>query len=278
MQHARQLAVTMMMLTALLLLGACGTTGITQIPQITIKAHDYSFEAPAQIEAGLVSIRLENEGQEPHHVQLVRLNDGVTMEQLQATLQQGPEAALPLVTLDGGPGVVPSGKSQQVTVELTPGHYLLMCFVPGPDGIPHLAKGMMAPLEVVSGAEQREVSEPKANGLVRMLDFSFVLPTEIKAGPQVWKVTNEGQQPHEIALIKLAQGKTIADVQAFMQAPTGAPPFEDAGGLQGIDPGESGWLNLDLQPGNYVALCHIPDPASGKAHEELGMVLPFSVN
>ena len=278
MQHVRQLAVTMMMLTALLLLGACGTIGTTQMPQITIKAHDYSFEAPAQIEAGLVSIRLENEGQEPHHVQLVRLNDGVTMEQLQATLQQGPEAALPLVTLDGGPGVVPSGKSQQVTVELTPGHYVLACLVPGPDGIPHLAKGMMAPLEVVSGAEQREVSEPKANGLVRMMDFSFVLPTEIKAGPQVWKVTNEGQQPHEIALIKLAQGKTVADVQAFMQAPTGAPPFEDAGGLQGIEAGESGWLNLDLQPGNYVALCHIPDPASGKAHEELGMVLPFSVN
>jgi hypothetical protein len=277
MKHVKQLAVTMMMLTALLLLGACGTAGNTQIPQITIKTHDYSFEAPAQIEAGLVSIRLENEGQEPHHVQLVRLNDGVTMEQLQAKLQQGPEAALPLVTLDGGPGVVPSGKSQQVTVELTPGYYVLLCFVPSPDGIPHLAKGMVAPLEVVSGAE-REVSEPKANGLVRMLDFSFVLPTEIKTGPQVWKVSNDGQQPHEIALIKLAQGKTMADVQAFMQAPTGAPPFEDAGGLQGIDPGESAWLNLDLQPGNYVALCHIPDPASGKAHEELGMVLPFSVN
>ena len=63
-----------------------------------------------------------------------------------------------------------------------------------------------------------------------------------------------------------------------IKAKDGAPPFEDAGGLQGIDPGESGWLNLDLQPGNYVALCHIPDPASGKAHEELGMVLPFSVN
>jgi hypothetical protein len=277
MQHNRMTMIALVV-AALVVLSACGTATTSEIPQVTIKANDYSFEAPAQIEAGLVSILIENEGLEPHHVQLVRLNDDVTMEQFQATLQQGPEAALPLVTLDGGPGVVPSGKSQQVTVELTPGHYVLLCFVPSPDGVPHLAKGMMARLEVVAGSEQREVSEPKADGTVRMLDFSFVLPSEIKAGPQVWKVTNEGQQPHELALIKLGQGKTMQDVVAFMQSPGGAPPFEDAGGLQGIDPGESGWVNLDLQPGNYVALCHIPDPASGKAHEELGMVLPFAVN
>ena len=278
MKRFSPIAVTMMLFSTLILAACSGIPGAAQPANITIKAHDYSFEAPAQIEAGLVSITLENEGQEPHHVQLARLNDDVTMEQFQAMLQQGPEAALPLVTLDGGPGVLPSGKSQQVTVELTPGHYVLLCFVPSPDGVPHLAKGMITPLEVVAGAEERQVSEPKADGTVRMLDFSFVLPSEIKAGPQVWEVTNEGQQPHEIALIKLAEGKTMVDVQAFMHSPAGAPPFEDAGGLQGIDSGETAWVNLDLQPGNYAALCHIPDPASGRAHEELGMVLPFAVN
>lgn len=278
MQYINRMTVTMLIMAALLVLSACATAGVSQTSQVTIKARDYSFEAPAQIEAGLVSIRMENEGQEPHHVQLVRLNDGVTMEQFQAAIQQGPEAALPLVTLAGGPGVVPGGKSQQVTVELDPGHYILLCLVPGTDGIPHLAKGMMAALEVVDKGNRADVQEPKADQTVRTLDFSFILPPEIKAGPQVWKVINEGKQPHELALIRLADGKTMGDVAAFMQAPSGPPPFEDAGGLQGIDPGESGWLNLDLQPGNYVALCHIPDPASGKAHEELGMVMPFSVN
>jgi uncharacterized cupredoxin-like copper-binding protein len=278
MRHSNRIALALFVMAASFVPAACGIAGTAQIPQVTIKTHDYSFEAPAQIEAGLVSITMENEGQEPHHVQLVRLNDGVTTEQFQAALQQSPEAAMPLVSFAGGPGVVPPGQSQQVDVELNPGHYFLLCLVPSSDGIPHLAKGMLAPLEVVAPTAQASASEPKADSAVRLLDFSFVLPSEINAGRHVWKVTNEGKQPHELALIKLADGKTMQDVATFMQSPSGPPPWVDAGGLQAIDPGESGWVNLDLQPGNYVALCHVPDPASGKAHEEMGMVMPFTVN
>jgi len=278
MKRVTQVGSVLMLGLVLLGLSACSSTGANQIPQITIKASDYAFEAPAQVEAGLASIVIENQGQEPHHAQLVRLNDGVSMEQFQAALQQGPEAALPLVTLDGGPGVVPPGKSQRVTVRLSPGQYVLLCLVPSADGVPHLAKGMMAPMQVVEAKNPAQVQVPQADGTARLLDFSFVLPANVKAGQQVWTIANEGQQPHELALVRLADGKTMQDVAAFMQAPNGPPPFEDAGGMQGIDPGETAWLNLDLQPGNYVALCHIPDPASGKAHEELGMVMPFSVN
>jgi uncharacterized cupredoxin-like copper-binding protein len=219
-----------------------------------------------------------NKGQEPHHVQLARLNDGVTMEQFQTALQQGPEAALPLVTLTGGVGVIASGQSQEVMVELTPGQYVLLCFVSGHDNVPHLAKGMIASMEVVEGTGQARASEIKSAGTVKLLDFSFVLPAEIKAGQQVWQIDNQGGQGHEFILVKLAEGKTMADVAAFMESPHGAPPFEFAGGLQGIAPGASGWLTLDLQPGNYVAMCHIPDPATGHAHTELGMVMPFRVN
>jgi uncharacterized cupredoxin-like copper-binding protein len=278
MQQFNRIALALFAMAASFALAACGIASTAQIPQITIKTHDYSFEAPAQIEAGLVSITMQNEGQEPHHAQLVRLKDGVTTEQFQAALQQSPEAVMPLVSFAGGPGVIPPGQSQQVDVELKPGHYFLLCLVPDADGIPHLAKGMLAPMEVVAPTAQTSASEPKSDGTVRLLDFSFVLPSEIKAGRHIWKVSNEGEQPHELALIKLADGKTMQDVAAFMQTPSGPPPWVDAGGFQAIDPGESAWVDLDLQPGNYVALCHVPDPTSGKAHEEMGMVLPFSVN
>lgn len=278
MQNLKQITTTILMLFVILALVACGGAAkAQQATKVIIKAHDYSFEAPTQIEAGLVSINLENEGQEPHHVQLARLNDGVSVEQFQIALQQNPEAALSLVTWAGGPGVVDFGGSQEVTVELTAGTYMLLCFVPSPDGVPHLAKGMVASLEVVDNQDQTGVQPPKADATVKMDDFAFVLPAEIKAGPQVWQIDNQGQQPHEIALIKLAEGKTMEDVGAFMAAPDGPPPFADVGGLQGIDPGESGWVNLNLTSGEYVALCHIPDPVSGKPHTELGMVALFSV-
>jgi uncharacterized cupredoxin-like copper-binding protein len=282
----KQLLITLAILAIAILLSACGSAiastpagSDAAIPEITIKAADYSFEVSDQIEAGLVKLTLVNDGEELHHAQIIRLNDGVTMEQFQTALQQGPEVALPLITLVGGPGVVDPGLQSQVILELMPGQYVLLCFIPGHDGVPHLAKGMIRPIEVVAHTDHDHpsVSEPKADAVVKLLDFSFVLPSEIKAGEQLWQVVNEGQQPHEIAIMKLAEGKTMADVQAFMQAPQGAPPFASVGGFQAINPDASGWLHLNLEPGNYVAICHVPDPASGHAHAELGMVMPFIV-
>jgi hypothetical protein len=276
-----QLLIILAILLMALLLSACGPAANSQaasqaqIPQIMIKAADFSFDAPAQIEAGLVSITLENDGQESHHAQLVRLNDGVTLEQFQSALHEGPEA-FSMVTWAGGPGTVAPGRRQQVTVKLSAGQYVLLCFIPSQDNVAHLDKGMVRPIEVVAPKTQASISEPKADAMVKLLDFSFVLPPEVKAGRQVWKIVNEGQQAHEIDLIKLAEGKAMADVNAFMQSPHAAPPFEDAGGFVAIEPGEAGWLHLDLEPGEYVALCFVPDE-EGKSHTEHGMVLSFSV-
>ncbi|RIK41801.1 MAG: hypothetical protein DCC55_10885 [Chloroflexi bacterium] len=247
---------------------------------VQIVTKDHLFEAPAEIEGGWVTVKSRNEGAEPHHVQLAQLNDGVTFEAFVEALQQGPEVAFPLMSLAGGPGPLDTGGEAVVTVELAPGNYVLADFLPSADGVPHIAKGMLAPLTVVApanGADDVTVALPEVAGEVKLMSFSFVLPQEIQAGEQVWKVTNEGDQWHEISLIKLAEGKTMMDVTHWMHAPDGPPPFTNVGGMQGLDPGESAYLHLDLTPGEYVGLCHIPDPASGKEHAELGMVMPFTV-
>ena len=67
------------------MLGGCQVitptaTTDTAIPQYTILASEYAFDVPDKIEAGLVSVTLDNVGHEPHHAQFARLNDGVTME------------------------------------------------------------------------------------------------------------------------------------------------------------------------------------------------------
>jgi hypothetical protein len=271
--------VMVIVLSAYVVAAASQATTGAPIPEITIKAADYSFEAPAQIEAGPVVLTLVNNGQETHHAQLARLNQGVTMDKFLATLKEDPEATMPMLTFVGGPGLLDPGLSQQVTLELTPGQYVLLCFIPAHDGVPHLAKGMIAPIQVVGHTDHIHAHAPqlKADMTVKLRDFEFPLPSQIKAGKQVWQILNEGSQPHEIELIKLVEGKTIEDVQAFMHSPNGAPPFTSIGGFQAITPGQSGWLNLDLEPGNYVALCFVPNPETGKPHIEHGMVLPFSV-
>jgi hypothetical protein len=274
-----QRAVAGAALSVVLLLGGCQAQAATQpaaIPTITITAKDHSFELPQQVEAGLVTIEFENQGQEVHHAQLLQLNDGVTVEQFGAALQEGPAAALALVTPAGGPGPVQPGGEQRVTVELEPGPHVLICIVPGADGVPHIAKGMMAQLQVVE-SKAAAVQAPQVDGEATLLDFSFTLPETIRAGKQTWKISDQGEQPHELILVKLAEGKTIADVQQWMHQPAGAPPFIFAGGMQAIDAGESAYLHLNLAPGNYVAICYLPDPASGQEHAALGMVMPFTV-
>ena len=263
-------------IAAALLSGCSGVTRAPQPAELTVVAKDFSYDLPAQLDAGLTRITFKNEGAEPHHAQFARIKDGVTQEQLMAALKKGPDAALPLVTMPGGPGVIDPGQSEAVTINLTPGRYIVLCFVPSADGVAHAAKGMVAMTEVVD-KKAAAAATPVADTVITLKDFAFDMPAEFKAGPQVWRVVNGGPQPHEIALIKLADGKTMDDVSAYMQNPQGPPPFMDAGGMQGLDKGNTGYLSLDLQPGTYVALCHIPDPASGKAHDELGMVKVFTV-
>ena len=57
------------------------------LPQVVFKGLDYAFDSPDTIEAGLVTLNFENVGKEDHHLQLARLNDGVTFEQFMTTLQ-----------------------------------------------------------------------------------------------------------------------------------------------------------------------------------------------
>ena len=260
------------------ILSACGAPAPAAQPaKLTVVAKDFTYELPAQINAGLTTITLKNEGAEPHHAQFARVNDDVTDEQIMAALQQGPDAALALVTLPGGPAVIPPGQSTDVTIDLTPGRYLVLCFVPSADGMPHAAKGMISMTQVVA-TTARPASPPKSDLTITLQDFSFTMPDQLKAGPQVWQVVNNGPQPHEVALIKLADGKTVDDVMAWMHDPVGPPPYEDAGGMQGLTAGSTGYFHVDLKPGVYVALCHIPDPNTGMAHEQLGMVKVFTVS
>lgn len=271
--------VLLSLVTLALLLAACVAPVAPQpaaaIPEITIMTHEYTFDTPKEIPAGLVRVKLMDHGKEPHHVQFARLNDGVTFAQFTAALQKGEAEAFPLITFPGGVAPIDPGSEASAVLDLTPGNYVLLCFVPAPDGLPHLAKGMIAPVTVVENSAQ--AVEPVADATVKLVDFSFILPTDIKAGKQIWKVVNEGSQLHEINLMKLAEGKTLDDVAAWMAKPEGAPPFQNVGGYNGLDMQKVGWMDLDLTPGQYVAICHVPDPASGKPHEALGMVLPFIV-
>lgn len=245
---------------------------------LSFDAADFAFTTPDTIQAGLVSLVMRNTGREPHHGQLLRLNTGVTLDQFMAALQQGEGPALALVSLEGGTGAVGPNAASEVTLDLKDGLYVMVCFIPSPDGVPHLAKGMVKPIQVTPPAAVA-AAQPSARETLAMKDFAFDMPDVLPAGRNTFRIVSAGPtQPHELQFARLQPGKTDRDVIQFWTAPpSGPPPYQTLGGMQGLAPNSVGWATVDLSPGSYAAICVIPEPASGKRHVELGMIKPFTV-
>jgi plastocyanin len=269
------------------LAAACGSSGTetakttkasaNETSTIDVTTRDYGFDMDTTkaVRSGLVTVRLHNVGTEDHQVQLVRLHDSVKMEDLNAALHSGDEKkAFGLFDFAGGSNAVVTGGSQEALTTLRAGDYAMLCFVPSPDGTPHLAKGMVMPFKVVPGAGA--TSTPAVAGEVTLGEFRFGLPAGFGKG--TYKVTNGGAQPHELTIVRLGQGKTPADAAAFFQSGGhGPPPFTSAGGVGVLAPGASEYGQLDLAPGDYLALCYVPDAGTGMPHAAMGMVAPFTV-
>lgn len=247
----------------------------TTIPSVTVTAREYSFDAPDTIPGGRVAIDFRNQGQEEHHAQFLKLNEGVTPEQFVAALPHGEDVVLSLTTIASGPGATSPGGDSEIILDLTEGSYMMLCFIPSDDGVPHLAKGMLRPFQVSGGATAAQPLD--LDGEVVLGDFSIAMP-EVDAGEQTFRVTNNGPQPHEVVVLKLTEGATSADVQAFVQGQAEPPSSVSLGGTTGIAPGERAWVRFDMTPGAYVAICFIPDPTTGKSHFQLGMVSTFTVD
>ncbi len=254
------------------------TTTQQAIPKIIIKAVDFSYEQPQTVSAGLVDVTLVNNGSQPHQMQLARITNG-NFDEFKTTLdKKGPGAALGLSTLYGGVNTLDPGQSGEAILNLPSGQYASICFVSGADNVAHYMKGMIIHFSV-TGLPNGSLAQPKSTAEIMLKDFTFVLPNTIPAGPVILKVTNQGPQPHELDLLKLAQGKTLEDAKTFLNSnnPAGPPPFTDAGGMGALALGSSAWLKLTLQPGNYVAVCFVPDAKTGKPHYMLGMNSSFTV-
>lgn len=266
-------------LSALLatLVGVIAACGETSMPTATITGKDFAFDMPSTLPAGLVDITFKNTGKEPHQVNLAHLNKGVTEDKFKSTLQQGPDAALRLISFVGGANTIDPGQSQRVVLDLTSGQYVALCFLSSPNGKSHIMQGMMKFFTVNQATPGSQPSAPESVGTVTLKDFNISVPANLSAGSYTWKVVNNGPQTHEMDLIKLKAGKTVQDARNYANNPSGEPPFTDAGGMGALAPNTSGWVMLNLQKGTYVALCFVPDVHNGKPHFEEGMVTEFTV-
>jgi len=247
---------------------------------LAITAKDYSFELPATTPAGPTTITVTNQGKEGHQAQLVRLADATTMAQLTTALKNpDPSAALKLVTLAGGPTNVVPGATVSTASNLKAGQYAFLCFFRTADGTPHIAKGMIAGIQVTGSETAGQL--PAGDTTVVAKDFGYEVPTApLATGKHTVTFTNNGPSPHEAGLVKLADGMTVDKIKQIMASgtpPSGPPPWTAVAGTAGVSPGSTTTFDIDVTAGNYAFICFIPDPATGKSHFDLGMIAPLTV-
>lgn len=110
---------------------------------------------------------------------------------------------------------------------------------------------------------------------VRLTDFAFDLSQEAIANAQsvVLRGHNNGRDPHEIVVVRLPAGVTVA------QALSGEVPEEEIVfvGQTTIDPGQRDDLVLvNLEPGLYTLLCFLAEP-DGTPHAAKGMIAQVAI-
>ena len=242
-------------------------------PTVHVTATDYAFEAPDSLPAGLTSFHLMNTGKELHHLVLYRLAEGQSMD----SLLKGFGGPIPsTAVMIGGPNpAVPAG-SAEATVNLKEGKYVMFCVIPGPDGKPHVMKGMVRELTVTPSSAV--VTEPLADVTVKLNDFAFEITPALTAGHHVIRVEDNGPQPHELVLVKLEPGKTVEQMAQWSEKLEGPPPGTLLGGVSPLTIGEVNYITVDLTPGDYALLCFVSDAKDGKPHIMHGMMKQVSVN
>ncbi len=244
---------------------------------VEVVATDFAFAMPDTLTSGATTFHLVGNGVEVHHLQIVRLDSGKTVADLQV-LASGAVTPAWFVEI-GGPNLARAGGGESwSTVDLAPGNYVALCFIPSPapDNRPHFVKGMVHPFVVVPATDAREAAA--ADFTLTLNDYSFVWSSPPPAGTHDIRVVNAGPQAHEVLFVRLEPGKSAQDVLAWVGAGMkGPPPGEPIGGTTGIRPTGENLIKLTLAPGDYALYCFVEDVTDHKSHIEHGMVTQFTV-
>jgi uncharacterized cupredoxin-like copper-binding protein len=240
------------------------TTSAAAAPNaLTVTAYDdpkMHFAISGSPQAGLVSLNFKNAGDDAHEMSLAKLKPGVTLAQFNAALHKpnAEKAADALVENPAaditGPQIAGPGLSETGTVHLDAGHYVIVCFLPGKDGMPHAVMGMTGEVTVGSGSSAGQA--PKTDATVTLTDHKINLPANFKSGG-TFAVTNSGTKPHDFSFAQLKG----ASLMSFFQCVGGSfgkgTPIDKCpgtlfGGITSIPAGQTAYLKIaPLPAGSY---------------------------
>lgn len=186
---------------------------------LSVTEREYGYEFSGEPESGTVTFAFDNAGEELHMMAVCKVKADASVADVTAAAQSEDESAFGEVCeeqsgIDAAGGGQAPGTAYEVTVTgVDAGRYVAMCFLPDPEGTPHIARGMAAEFEIAEG-EAAGNPEP---------DVTFVAdadgtegPDELDAGTTTIQVDAEDMS-REVVLVKVKDGSTIEEVDAYFR-------------------------------------------------------------
>ncbi|WP_017596478.1 hypothetical protein [Nocardiopsis potens] len=252
-----------------------------------IRADAAGIAAPDTVEPGAATFRIRSEDPEGAWLGLVRLVDGVSLEQYLDDLKRaygyGPEAIAASRVLDGqgimlGGAAVTGDVPVSYTQLLSPGTYHFIDYKrilgDGPAAKVHSFTVGTGPASMGSEPSGAEVAVVQVNTAAGP---RYQVPQEIRSGTPL-RVTNRLDQYNEAVLMGLKDGARGSDVEDFFAAISDGrqPPVPDlirSGpvGCVPLSPGRSAVVSADLPPGRYVLTSWVTDHDNGRKFPAEGM-------
>ena len=250
-------------------------------PEFSIVVTDDGPRFPASVAAGRLLVTLENQSAARSDVTFIQLPAGITLADLDAAFAN-PDGVTPDwfgdIVSTGGFNV-DAGQTGYGVLDLAPGEWLIGVGDDNP----------FVPLTVTGDDTDATTdgADPDADVTLQFDAHAIDLPEQLPDGQQVWHGINASDDSHEMMLIKTPELLTPEQVIAAVSAPEGATPapgqpdpatFEFvAAGLKTMSSGHEIWVELNLEPGYYVAICLSPDSETGTPHALLGELDIFTV-
>lgn len=126
--------------------------GANQVPVVAMKqGKKYTFKFDQVVPAGKTAFVMENADDEPHFMALVQVKGPGDLAKAIAAEGKGDSKTFDKLVVNedvGGSEDAGPGGQAVANVDLKPGTYGMMCFIPGPDGKPHAFSGMAVEFEV----------------------------------------------------------------------------------------------------------------------------------
>jgi hypothetical protein len=285
-----------------------GFAELAGVPEIQVTLTDGGVEGvPAETPAGWALFTFTNNvtpTDDPFadawSLEIVQLPEGVAAAELAALFAAGPEGSPPAAGdeavaepaspetegadpfailyesyVAGGPGAL-QGESGTALVNLQPGTYAVLVF--GIGAAADLTVSGEAAGETPAVTSDVVITETGTSG---SFDFS-VEAGAFAGGPAVLEVVNESDQPHFVIGVRSPGPITEEMVMALLMSEESGTPRAGAPDpgqlvpsfLTGTQsPGTMQYAAVDLEPGYYILLCFIGDPAMGGVpHSFAGMI------